>query len=168
MENSGKNKEKMELVINGQIWIQVESFRESESFDRHFMVKRLENGHEVFVFGNGKQGSRPGDLFDTNLQQTTVFEPEPSLTNTNNFLSPGSLKGIYRAVIVNNEDPDQKQQLHVKIDAIPEMGLLWAAPILPGAEKNDPLPAVGDIVWVSFRNGDPNNPVWLGKIYEDK
>jgi len=47
------------------------------------------------------------------------------------------------------------------------MGLLWAAPIVPLKENERILPVVGDLVWISFREGDPNQPLWLGKITED-
>ena len=77
------------------------------------------------------------------------------------------LKGIYRAVVISNEDPDSKMKVQVKIDAIPEMGLLWAAPIVPLKENERILPAVGELVWISFREYNPNQPLWLGKITEE-
>lgn len=169
MDKAGKNKEPLALVINGEIWIQVNSFQESKEYDRHFMTKRLENGHEVFIFGNGKNGSRPGDRFALSLKQQ-----RPSSKLNGPFedikLTPISfekLKGIYRAVIINNEDPEENRRLQVKIDAIPEMGLLWAPPILPSKDKNLIIPSVGDIVWISFKEGDPQKPLWLGKIYDE-
>ncbi len=133
------------------------------------MTKRLENGHEVFIFGNGKNGSRPGDRFSLSLKQKSI---NPELNGQLNEMNVSSipsekLKGIYRAVIMNNEDPEENNRLKVKIDAIPEMGLLWAPPILPSKDKNLIIPSVGDIVWISFKEGDPQKPLWLGKIYDE-
>ncbi len=169
MDKAGQNKKPLALVINGEIWIQVNNFQESKEYDRHFMTKRLENGHEVFIFGNGKNGSRPGDRFALSLKQT---KPDPELNGQlgDMNLNPNpseKLKGIYRAVIMNNEDPEESNRLQVKIDAIPEMGLLWAPAILPSKDKNLIIPSVGDIVWISFKEGDPNQPLWLGKIYDE-
>ncbi|MAT44050.1 MAG: hypothetical protein CL609_17080 [Anaerolineaceae bacterium] len=169
MDKVGQNQPPISLVINGEIWIQVNNFQDSREYDRHFMTKRLENGHEVFIFGNGKNGSRPGDRFALSLKQTKS-DPELNgqLGNMNLNSNPSEkLKGIYRAVIMNNEDPEENLRLHVKIDAIPEMGLLWASPILPSKDKNLVIPSVGDIVWISFKEGDPQQPLWLGKINDE-
>lgn len=163
----------VQLIIDGEIWLQVSDFNESTPLDRHFVIKRLQNGHDVFIFGNGEKGCRPSERygkFDSppkvqiftkeNLQQAEV------LPNGKKPQNP--LTGIYRAVVISNEDPDNRMKVQVKIDAIPEMGLLWAASVVPLKENDRIRPAVGDLVWISFRNGDPNQPLWLGKISEDE
>ncbi len=162
-------KKPLELVINGEIWIQTENFQNSEAYDRHFMTRRLENGHEIFIFGNGKNGSRPGDRFRFSLNpQSPAPESNETRPELTSHSAPSTaLHGIYRAVIVNNEDPENNRRLQVKIDAIPEMGLLWAAPILPSTDNRLIIPAVGDIVWISFKEGDAQQPLWLGKIYDE-
>ena len=142
MDKAGQNKQPLTLVINGEIWIQVSNFQESKEYDRHFMTKRLENGHEVFVFGNGKNGSRPGDRFSLSLKQKNSNSELNGQFGEMNLdpLPSEKLQGIYRAVIMNNEDSEENHRLQVKIDAIPEMGLLWASPILPSKDKS--------ILWV--------------------
>jgi hypothetical protein len=165
------SEKRVQLVIDGEIWLQVPDFGESTPFDRHFVIKQLPNGHEIFIFGNGKKGVQPSQrykLFESQYRIEKASEddliPQPKL---NGKKPKKILKGIYRAVVISNEDPESKMKVQVKIDAIPEMGLLWAAPIVPLKENERILPVVGDLVWISFREGDPNQPLWLGKITED-
>ena len=163
----------VQLIIDGEIWLQVSDFNNSAPFDRHFMMKRLQNGHDVFIFGNGEQGCRPseryGDFASPYKSQTLPQkETQPIDVPPTEEKSPPSLAGIYRAVVISNEDPDNKMKVQVKIDAIPEMGLLWAAAVVPLKENDRIRPTVGDLVWISFRNGDANQPLWLGKISEEE
>ena len=165
------SEKRVQLVIDGEIWLQVPDFGESTPFDRHFVIKQLPNGHEIFIFGDGKKGVQPSQrykLFESQYRiekaSEDVLIPQPKL---NGKKPKKILKGIYRAVVISNEDPESKMKVQVKIDAIPEMGLLWAAPIVPLKENERILPVVGDLVWISFREGDPNQPLWLGKITED-
>ena len=162
---------KVQLIIDGEIWLQVPDFSESTPFDRHFVIRQLPNGHEIFIFGNGEKGVRPSQRYKKfespyKVEKTSEDDqtPHPKL---NGKKPKKILNGIYRAVVISNEDPELKMRVHVKIDGIPEMGLLWAAPIVPLKENERILPVVGDLVWISFREGDPNQPLWLGKITED-
>ncbi len=163
----------VQLIINGEIWLQVSDFNESTPDDRHFVIKRLQNGHDVFIFGNGEKGCRPSERYGKfaspyKLQAVSQDEIQQPVVFPNGNKPKNSLTGIYRAVVISNEDPDNKMKVQVKIDAIPEMGLLWAASVVPLKENDRIRPAVGDLVWISFRNGDPNQPLWLGKITEDE
>ena len=166
-------KKNVRLVIDGEIWLQVPNFCESTSFDRHFVVKRLRNGHDIFIFGNGKNGVRPSDRFESFESpyqvQETIEETEisPTLEDLIEKKPKQELKGIYRAVVISNEDTESRMRVQVKIDAIPEMGLLWASPVVPLKENERILPVVGDLVWISFRDYDPKKPLWLGKITEE-
>lgn len=71
----------------------------------------------------------------------------------------------YRGEIVDNEDPDFRGRLKVKVpqvfgDEIPEY---WSLPVGMFSGNNIGLfaiPAIGDSVWVSFENGDPRYPLW--------
>ena len=162
-----------QLIIGGEIWLQVPDFNESTPFDRHFVVKQLSNGHEVFIFGDGKKGCRPSQRYGTfespyRLQSFSQEEIKPPEIVPNGNKPSNPLTGIYRAVVISNEDPDNRMKVQVKIDAIPEMGLLWAASVVPLKENDRIRPAVGDLVWISFRSGDPNQPLWLGKISEEE
>lgn len=163
----------VQLIIDGEIWLQVSDFNESTPYDRHFMIKRLKNGHDVFIFGNGEKGCRPSERYGKfvspyKLQTFTQDDIQQPEVFPNGKKPHNPLTGIYRAVVISNEDPDNRMKVQVKIDAIPEMGLLWAASVVPLKENDRIRPAVGDLVWISFRNGDPNQPLWLGKISEEE
>ena len=87
--------------------------------------------------------------------------------------------GIYRAQIVNSEDPENRGRLQVRVPAIHGLSAaLWADPCsLPldgGVGPSQPEvwyhthslvggsgPEVGG-VWVMFEAGDPGKPVWMG------
>ncbi len=163
----------VQLIIDGEIWLQVSDFNNSKPFDRHFMMKRLQNGHDVFIFGNGEQGCRPSERYEnfaSPYKSHTIAQEEtqPADTPPVEEKPTRSLASIYRAVVISNEDPENKMKVQVKIDAIPEMGLLWAASVVPLKENDRIRPIVGDLVWISFRNGDANQPLWLGKISEEE
>ncbi len=167
------SKKSVQLVIDGEIWLQVSDFNASTPHDRHFMIKQLKNGQEVFVFGDGIKGCKPTERYGNfeapfKYQMTDpdeMFKPSPT-QKEKSFSS--SLSSIYRAVVISNEDPENRMRVQVKIDAIPEMGLLWASSVVPLKDNERIRPIVGDVVWISFRNGDPNQPLWLGKIVEDE
>lgn len=71
----------------------------------------------------------------------------------------------YKAEVVDNEDPDFRGRLKIKVpqifgDNIPEY---WALPVGMFSGNNIGLfaiPAVGDSIWVSFENGNPRYPIW--------
>jgi hypothetical protein len=69
--------------------------------------------------------------------------------------------GIYRATVLNNQDPEQRGRVQVLVPAIAGQGSGWAAACRPVGGGGQ-VPAVGDTVWVMFENGDPSYPVWLG------
>ncbi len=71
--------------------------------------------------------------------------------------------GIYRGVVVSNQDPERLGRLQIIVPAILGGTLLtpWAAPCSPaGARGGLPLP--GATVWVAFEGGDIQKPIWLG------
>ena len=67
--------------------------------------------------------------------------------------------GTYRASVVDNVDPMQEQRLQVVVPDVYGELAIWALPSLP-AGSGGPLPAIGDLVWVSFEYGDTDHPVW--------
>jgi|OpeIllAssembly_1097287.scaffolds.fasta_scaffold742342_2 hypothetical protein len=72
------------------------------------------------------------------------------------------LAGIYRALVVDSQDPEKKQRLKVRIpDVIPGIDL-WAIPCMEAGSRL--LPLVGATVWVMFEQGDADRPVWLGVL----
>jgi hypothetical protein len=72
----------------------------------------------------------------------------------------GRFYGIYRAVVLDNVDPQQRRRLLVRAPSVSPDPLGWALPALTVA-KGAGLPSPGEPVWVLFEAGDPELPVWL-------
>jgi Type VI secretion system/phage-baseplate injector OB domain len=67
--------------------------------------------------------------------------------------------GTYRATVVDDADPMQQHRLQVVVPEVYGDAAVWAVASLPVGPE-EPLPAVGDVVWVSFEHGDTDYPVW--------
>jgi hypothetical protein len=69
--------------------------------------------------------------------------------------------GVHRASVVDDDDPNQLRRLQVVVPGV-HREPVWALPCMsPGHRVS---PAVGDVVWVTFEQGDVNVPVWLGVL----
>lgn len=74
--------------------------------------------------------------------------------------------GLYRAFVVDNNDPDKLNRLKLEIPQIYGKEVheywAWSAGTYSGTGVGFvAVPNVGDLVWVSFENGDPQFPIWL-------
>lgn len=75
----------------------------------------------------------------------------------------GRFYSVYRGIVVSNEDEHNMDRLKVYV---PELEIIdWALPscnfgYVKGGFRAHPLPEFGDIVYVSFENGDPGKPLW--------
>jgi hypothetical protein len=47
------------IEVDGEAWTRVGSFKESGPEDRHYLVKKEEDGSTVIIFGDGEKGQRP-------------------------------------------------------------------------------------------------------------
>lgn len=72
---------------------------------------------------------------------------------------------LYRAVVVDNKDPDYLNRLLVRIPAVSPDLRIWASPksgtggsVQYGTKGI--LPSIGEVVWVEFEKGSPYKPVW--------
>lgn len=77
----------------------------------------------------------------------------------------GRYYGLYRGVVVRNDDPENLGRLVVRVPEITgdETHEYWAIPFGMFAGKNIGffvVPNIGDAVWVSFEYGDPSYPLW--------
>lgn len=72
--------------------------------------------------------------------------------------------GLYRGIVVNDQDPENAMRLQVRIPAVWGENALFAEACLQAVETAIQLPPVGATVWIMFENGDPNHPVWMGKL----
>ena len=77
----------------------------------------------------------------------------------------GRYYSTYRAVVLDNQDPENLGDIEVMIPSIHDGVQAWAKPknsigggVNHGYKYLTPKP--GDIVWVEFENGDPLRPVW--------
>lgn len=70
--------------------------------------------------------------------------------------------GIYRGVVVENQDPLGEFRLKLKIpQVLHDQVTDWAWSIhQPGVARS--IPEIGTGVWVSFEGGDPSYPLWNG------
>jgi hypothetical protein len=72
----------------------------------------------------------------------------------------GRFYGIYRAVVIDNVDPQQQGRLLVRAPSVSPDPLGWALPA-PTVVTGTAAPAPGAPVWLLFEAGDPDLPVWL-------
>ena len=64
--------------------------------------------------------------------------------------------GTYRATVVDDADPMQQYRLLVLVPDVYGDTPIWAVALMAGAQ----LPAIDDLVWVSFEHGDSDYPIW--------
>ena len=75
----------------------------------------------------------------------------------------GRFYSIYKAYVVDNDDPQCQNRL--KVSCFIHGGLnLWALPKGQHGSLDNGFkyfaPKIGDVVWISFEQGDPSKPVW--------
>lgn len=71
--------------------------------------------------------------------------------------------GVYRAIVVDNNDPLSKHRLKLRIPQVFNDEVVdWAWGSFP--DSSTYIPNVGEGVWAAFEGGDPSFPLWLGKF----
>lgn len=77
--------------------------------------------------------------------------------------------GKYRALVVNNNDPEKQGRIKVQVPYISGNSVIgWCLPCVPVAIKNGGdlnIPKEGSFVWVEFEHGDIRYPVYTGGLY---
>lgn len=80
--------------------------------------------------------------------------------------APRQFFGKYRGLVVDNNDPEKRGRLQVKVPAVMSSALTtWALPCLPAAFPKGGLyvvPPKQAQVWVEFEGGSPESPIWSG------
>jgi hypothetical protein len=79
---------------------------------------------------------------------------------------------IYRAIVTNNQDPSNLGRIQVQCGTTQGASDVWVKPSFDGAAAGRGtffVPEVGDVVFISFYEGDPLNPEcyfggWYGQI----
>lgn len=72
---------------------------------------------------------------------------------------------LYRAVVMDNKDPDHLNRLLVRIPAVNPDLEVWALPKNTNGGSvqygtKGILPSIGEVVWIEFEKGYPLKPVW--------
>jgi hypothetical protein len=73
------------------------------------------------------------------------------------------LYGVYRAVVDDNNDPQNLRRLKVKVQSTSfnrDATTNWIWPIVSTSRP----PAIGGGVYVAYLGGDPDYPVWIGEF----
>jgi hypothetical protein len=100
--------------------------------------------------------------------------PVLDLIRNNDGLFPTEkLSGMYRAIVKDNKDPDNRFRLKVLIPGIhpddaPTKSLPWAdccSQIAGFKRLVMKLPKNEDVVWVSFEMGYKTHPIWMGSWF---
>lgn len=78
--------------------------------------------------------------------------------------------GKYRGTVANNQDPDRRGRLQLKVPALLGNEITrWALPCLPFGGATDVgtyfVPERDARVWVEFEQGDISYPVWTGTYW---
>jgi len=83
----------------------------------------------------------------------------------------GRFYGKYRAVVVDNADPENRGRLRLRIPSVLGGDVVsgWALPCVPYGGAADQgfffIPEVEATVWVEFEAGDLDYPVWVGTFW---
>ena len=75
--------------------------------------------------------------------------------------APARFPGVYRATVLDNQDPTQSHRLQVQVPEVLANESAWAIPS-PSLGSAPEIPAVGTGVWVQFDGGDPDHAEWTG------
>jgi len=162
------------LEIDGQVWERVADFSQSGPEDRHYVVESNEDGTASIRFGDGQHGRRlPSGkhnievTYDSHKSYSGIIMQEGRVIldddwNERATTTGSCLCGAYRAMVINNQDPLGKKRLMVQIPAVNGTNQVWASPSL--ADTNMPVPPVGAGVWVIFKQGEADYPVWIGRM----
>jgi hypothetical protein len=164
--------EGIRIEVDGERWREVSSLIDSGADDADFVVTSQDDGTTAIQFGDGEHGRRPSAgsairiRYRPGGRYTSVLVQEGRVVIDADWdeASGAEVYGIYRAKVVDNVDPLMKRRLRVLIPEVRGDDGVWAMACLPAGDR-DAVPSVDDAVWVAFESGDPDQPVWLGRLF---
>lgn len=79
--------------------------------------------------------------------------------------------GKYRAFVVDNDDPEQRGRLKLRVPSVfGRQDTYWALPCLPFGGLADQgfffVPEIDAQVWVEFEEGNKDRPIWTGVFWQ--
>ena len=79
--------------------------------------------------------------------------------------------GKYRAFVTDNDDPEQRGRLKVRVPSVfGQQETYWALPCLPFGGLADQgfffVPEIDAQVWVEFEEGNQDRPLWTGVFWQ--
>ena len=85
----------------------------------------------------------------------------------------GRFYGLYQGIVMENEDPEKRGRLKVKIpsvlaDQVFEKWIYGKSIFNGNTICIWAIPSVGSGVWITFINGDPSMPIWEMGWFSDK
>ena len=85
----------------------------------------------------------------------------------------GRFYGLYQGIVLENEDPEKRGRLKVKIPSVLADQVfekwIYGKSIFNGNTIGIwAIPSVGSGVWITFINGDPTMPIWEMGWFSDK
>lgn len=84
-------------------------------------------------------------------------------------MSDTCFHGMYRAIVMDNKDPERRARVRVQCPAVLGDYLsAWCEPCIPYATDfagDYYVPPVGEGIWVQFEDGNVNKPIWNGGWY---
>ena len=72
--------------------------------------------------------------------------------------------GLYRSTVVTAQDPIGQQRLEIELPAVLGGVREWAVPCQVGGGPGSLIVEEGLQVWIAFKEGDVERPVWLGRV----